>query len=78
MNFRSHTILGRTGLKVSRLGVASGYGVPSGSVEKAYHEYGVNYFFWSSPRRKGFKEAVQHLAQTERDKMVHWLRQLHM
>ena len=70
MHFRDHTILGRTGLKVSRLGVASGYGVPSDAVEKAYHEYGVNYFFWSSPRRKGFKEAVQHLAQTERDKMV--------
>jgi aryl-alcohol dehydrogenase-like predicted oxidoreductase len=70
MNFREHTILGRTGLKVSRLGAASGYGVPYDAVEKAFHEYGVNYFFWSSPRRQGLKEAVQHLVRSERDKMV--------
>ena len=72
MNFREHTILGRTGLKVSRLGVASGYGVPSAAVEKAYHEYGVNYFFLSSPRFRGggMIEAVRNLARTERDKIV--------
>ena len=72
MSFREHTILGRTGLKVSRLGVASGYGVPSDSVEKACHEYGINYFFLSSPRFRGggMIEAIAHLARTERDKMV--------
>lgn len=70
MNFRNSTVLGRTGLHVSRLGIGSSYGVPSYSIEKAFHEYGVNYFFWSLPRRKGMKSAVQHLVQTEREKMV--------
>ena len=70
MGFREYRILGRTGLKVSRLGAASGYGVPYDAVEKAFHEYGVNYFFWSSPRRNGLKVAVQHLVRSERDKMV--------
>jgi len=72
MNFRDYTVLGKTGLKVSRLGVASGYGAPSSAVEKAYHEYGVNYFFWSSPRFRGggMRDAVRKLARTERDKMV--------
>jgi aryl-alcohol dehydrogenase-like predicted oxidoreductase len=72
MDLRKYRTLGRTGLKVSRLGVASGYGVPSTAVEKAYHEYGVNYFFLSSPRFKGggMIEAVGNLAKTEREKMV--------
>jgi aryl-alcohol dehydrogenase-like predicted oxidoreductase len=55
---------------VSRLGIGSGYGVPSYAVEKAFHEYGVNYFFWSSPRRKGMKEAIQHMARSERAKLI--------
>ncbi len=55
---------------MSRLGIGSGYGVPADAVEKAFHEYGVNYFFWSSPRRKGMREAVRRLSRTERDRMV--------
>lgn len=70
MSFQKHTVLGRTGLSVSRLGIGSGYGIQSKAVEKAYHEYGVNYFFWSSPRRKGMQEAIQKLAVTEREKLV--------
>lgn len=70
MSFREHTILGRTGLSVSRLGIGSGYGVPSFAVEKAYHEYGVNYLFWSSPRRKGMREAIRNLVRSERDRLV--------
>lgn len=69
-NFRESTTLGRTGLQVSRIGIGSGYGVPSHAIERAYHEHGVNYFFWSSPRRKGMEEAVRHLSRTEREKMV--------
>lgn len=57
---------------MSRLGIGSGYGVPASAVEKAYREYGVNYFFWSSPRfkGKGIRGAVQRLARNERDKIV--------
>ncbi|MEW6602231.1 MAG: aldo/keto reductase, partial [Nitrospirota bacterium] len=69
-DFRKHTILGRTGLSVSRLGIGSGYGVPAVAVEKAFHEYGVNYFFWSSPRRRGLRDAVRSLSPAARDKMV--------
>jgi aryl-alcohol dehydrogenase-like predicted oxidoreductase len=72
MNFRDHMILGRTGLKVSRLGIGSGYGVPTDAVEKAYHEFGVNYFFLSSPRfkGKGLQQAVKNLARTGQNRVV--------
>lgn len=69
-NFRDQTTLGRTGLRVSRLGIGSGYGVPAQAVEKAYHQYGVNYFFWSSPRRRGMREAIRNLVPSERERMV--------
>ena len=38
---------GRTGFPVSQIGIASGYGLPAAAMEKAYHEYGVNYFYIS-------------------------------
>jgi aryl-alcohol dehydrogenase-like predicted oxidoreductase len=70
MTFREPVILGRTGLKVSRLGLASGYGVPAHAVEKAFHEYSINYFYWASPRRSGMKKALRNLAADHRDNMV--------
>ncbi|MCP4152135.1 MAG: aldo/keto reductase [bacterium] len=69
-NFKEHVSLGRTGFKVSRIGIASGYGAPADAIEKAYHEHGVNYFYWSSPRSSKMKTALTHLAKTEREKMV--------
>jgi len=69
-DFREPTTLGRTGLRVSRLGVGSSYGVPAGAIERAYHEYGVNYFYWGSLRRKGMGEAIRHLTPAHRDKLV--------
>ena len=60
------TVLGRTGLRVGRLGVAASYGVPTDAVERAF-ERGVNYFYWGSARTKAFGEALRHLApQRER------------
>jgi aryl-alcohol dehydrogenase-like predicted oxidoreductase len=70
MNFHDTTTLGRTGLNVSRLGLASGYGIDAASVEKAFHEHGINYFFWSTPRRKAMGEGLKNLARTGRDNMV--------
>ena len=70
MNFRDHTILGKTGLKVSRLGIGAGYGVPASACEKAFHEHGVNVFYWSLPRRGGMKRAIQNLAPKHRDDLV--------
>jgi len=61
-------ILGRTGLNVGRLGVASSYGVPGGAVEQAF-ERGVNYFFWGSRRRSDFGQGLTRL-KPQRDRFV--------
>ena len=57
----STAILGRTGLRVCRLGVAAGYGVPAEAVERAF-ERGVNFFYWGSRRTPAFAAALRHLA----------------
>jgi aryl-alcohol dehydrogenase-like predicted oxidoreductase len=61
-------ILGRTGLRVGRLGVSASYGVPAAAVEQAF-EQGVNYFYWGSMRRSGFADAIRHLSP-QRDRFV--------
>jgi aryl-alcohol dehydrogenase-like predicted oxidoreductase len=70
MSFRERGVLGRTGLQVCRLGLASGYGVPERAVEKAVLEHGLNYLYWSLPRRGGMTRALQRLARSHRDKLV--------
>ena len=62
--------MGRTGLKVSRLGIASGYGAPAEAIEKAFHEHNINYFFWSTPRNSKMKAGLLNLAKSHRDKIV--------
>lgn len=47
MDFRQPVLLGRTGLKVGRLGVASGYWAPAEALEAAF-EQGCNYFTWGT------------------------------
>jgi aryl-alcohol dehydrogenase-like predicted oxidoreductase len=69
-DFRDRTTLGRTGLEVGRLGIGSGYGIPAAAVEKAYHEHGVNYLYWSLSRRGGMTEAIQNLGPRHRDDLV--------
>jgi aryl-alcohol dehydrogenase-like predicted oxidoreductase len=56
----ARTTLGRTGLEVGRLGVASSYGVPGTALEWAF-ERGVNYFFWGSRRTESFGAALKRL-----------------
>lgn len=70
MDFRQHVPLGRTGLKVSRLGIASGFGVPASSIEKAFHEHNLNYFYISFPLRFRVKPALGRLLPRYRDRMV--------
>jgi aryl-alcohol dehydrogenase-like predicted oxidoreductase len=60
--------LGRTGLEVGRLGLASSYGVPGGALERAF-ERGVNYFYWGSQRRPHFGEGLMRL-KPQRDRFV--------
>ncbi len=64
------TILGRTGLRVSRLGIGSSYGAPARAIERAYREHGINYLYWGSLRRRGMAEAIRNLARTDRDRLV--------
>jgi len=63
--------LGSTGLTVSRIGFGSSYGAPAAAYERAFHEHGVNVFYWGSIRRTGMAEAIRHLAATTgRDRLV--------
>ena len=50
-------ILGRTGLKAGRLGVAAGYGAPARSFEEAF-DRGCNYFYWGSMRKDNMRQAI--------------------
>ena len=73
MDFREPRILGRTGLTVGPLGIASSYGAPSESLEEAF-EHGCNYFVWNSfirGRRSNMREAIRSIAgKGERDRLV--------
>jgi len=60
--------LGRTGIEVGRLGVASGYGVPGPALDWAF-ERGVDYFFWGSRRRDSFGAALKNL-RPQRERFV--------
>jgi len=62
-------VLGRTGLVVGRLGVASSYGIPGKAVEKAF-EKGANYLYWGSIRRKGLADGIRAIVKRNREKMV--------
>ena len=39
MRFDEKVVLGRTGLKVGRLGIASGYWAPAQAIEEAFEKY---------------------------------------
>ncbi len=52
--------LGRSGIPVSRLGLAGGFGIDADGVERAFHELGVNYFF-VTPRFKPLIEGLRRL-----------------
>jgi aryl-alcohol dehydrogenase-like predicted oxidoreductase len=70
MDFIKKRVLGRTGLAVSRMGLAGGYGIGAGGVERAFHEYGINYFYWSTPRKAGMRDGLRNLVRGNRDKIV--------
>lgn len=60
--------LGRTGMKVGRVGISSSYGVPGDALERAF-EQGVNYIYWGSRRLASFGEGLKRL-RPQRDKFV--------
>jgi predicted aldo/keto reductase-like oxidoreductase len=70
MDFKERVPFGRTGLMVSRIGVASGYGVPAAAIEKAVHEYGINYLYVSPFLNvRNMVQAVRNLAPSHRDEL---------
>lgn len=70
MDFSKPTVLGRTGLKVGRLGVAASYGAPTKAFEEAFDK-GCNYFYWGSKRTSNMREAIKNIcAQGKRDELV--------
>lgn len=70
MDFHAPRILGRTGLSVGQLGVASSYGAPAAAFEEAF-ERGCNYFYWGSLRRAGMAQAIRNLCgRGQRDNLV--------
>jgi len=55
---------------VSRIGLASGYGVPAAAIEKAFLEYGINYLYVSPVLNlKSMVRAVRNLAPHHRDEL---------
>jgi predicted aldo/keto reductase-like oxidoreductase len=73
MNFDEPVILGRTGFKVGRLGVASGYGAPTAAVLEAF-ERGCNYWTWGTVV-KGYSASLREAIKTvkargQRDRLV--------
>jgi aryl-alcohol dehydrogenase-like predicted oxidoreductase len=69
MSFKERAPFGRTGLMVSRIGLASGYGVPTAAIEKAFHEHGINYLWLSVLMPRGMVQAIRNLAPRHRDEM---------
>src|SRR5262245_15642924 len=62
--------LGRTGLKVSALGLAPGGGsLGAPEVERAF-DLGLNYFYWGSLRASAFGEGLRALAKRKRDEIT--------
>lgn len=64
MTFSKETTLGRTGLRVGRLGISSSFGAPAAAFEMAF-ERGCNYFTWgtfikgrSNPMRTAIRNIV--------------------
>jgi aryl-alcohol dehydrogenase-like predicted oxidoreductase len=64
MDLNQPVILGRTGLKVGRLGIASGLWAPTPAIEEAF-ERGCNYFTWGTfirGRSPHMREAIRNIA----------------
>ncbi|MCP4748781.1 MAG: hypothetical protein GY874_22000 [Desulfobacteraceae bacterium] len=70
MNDNKFRTLGRTGLRVGRIGVACSYGAPAAAFEEAFDQ-GVNYFYWGSMRKTAMARAIRNiLARGQRDQLV--------
>ena len=62
-------VLGRSGLRVSRLGLGSSYGVGANDIERAF-ERGINFLFFGLQRKAGFAEGIRRVCAKDRDRAV--------
>ncbi len=73
MNFNEGRLLGRTGIKVGRLGISSSYGAPARAYEEAF-ERGCNYFLIGSffrGRSREMARAIRNIiSKGKRDELV--------
>ena len=73
MSFLTPTTLGRTGLKVGRLGIASSFGAPAEAYQEAFDQ-GCNYFTWGTfirGRSSAMGSAIRNItAVGKRDDLV--------
>jgi aryl-alcohol dehydrogenase-like predicted oxidoreductase len=67
--FPERVTLGRSGLRVSKLGLGSSFGAPAASYLEAF-ERGANYFYWGSLRRSGMGDAIREIARRRREELV--------
>jgi aryl-alcohol dehydrogenase-like predicted oxidoreductase len=61
--------LGRTGLSVCRLGIASSYGTNEAMVEEAV-DRGVNYLYWGALRTRKMGRGIRNVVRRKRDDLV--------
>jgi aryl-alcohol dehydrogenase-like predicted oxidoreductase len=61
--------LGSTGMRVTPIGLGSGYGLEARDVERAV-ERGLNYIYWGSARRPSYAEAIRNLGPARRKDLV--------
>jgi len=63
-------VLGKTGIEICPVGLAGSFGADADTVERGFHELGVNYFFLTN-RMKGAIEGVKRLVKSgHRDRIV--------
>jgi aryl-alcohol dehydrogenase-like predicted oxidoreductase len=61
--------LGRSGVRVSPLGLGASYGLGGADLERAF-ERGVNLMYWGARRTPGFAEGVTAISQKHREDLV--------
>ena len=61
--------LGRTGLSVSPIGIASSYGTNEAMVEEAV-DRGVNYLYWGAQKTQQMGRGIQRVVRRKRDDLV--------
>lgn len=66
--FSERVTLGRSGLRVSKLGLGSSFRAPAASYLEAF-ERGVNYFYWGSIRRSLMAGAIREISRQKREEI---------